>query len=152
VNEPRCLVDSNILIRWVQPSDPDYSVVEAALDALARRNVVLGYTSQNLGEFWNACTRPLVRNGYGLLPEEADRRAHFFETRLRLFPDNVLVHEAWRRLLVSHGISGVQVHDARLVAAMHVHGVKQILTFNAKDFARFSDVEALLPKDVSEDS
>jgi hypothetical protein len=44
VNEPRCLVDSNILIRWVQPSDPDYSVVETALDALARRNVVLGYT------------------------------------------------------------------------------------------------------------
>jgi hypothetical protein len=26
-----CLIDSNILIRWVQPSDPDYPVVECAL-------------------------------------------------------------------------------------------------------------------------
>lgn len=73
MNETLCLVDSNILIRWVQPSDPDYSTVEAALGALARRNAVLCYTSQNLAEFWNACTRPLARNGYGLSPEEADR-------------------------------------------------------------------------------
>ncbi len=51
-------------------------------------------------------------------------------------------------LLVAHGVSGVQVHDARLVAAMHVHGVGRILTFNAKDIARFTDVEALLPRDV----
>jgi len=26
------LVDSNILIRWVQPADPDYPTVEAALN------------------------------------------------------------------------------------------------------------------------
>ena len=31
---------------------------------------------------------------------------------------------------------------------MHVHGIKHILTFTAKDFARFTDVEAWLPKDV----
>jgi predicted nucleic acid-binding protein len=148
MNEALCLVDSNILIRWVQPSDPDYPVVEAALDVLARKNVILCYTSQNLAEFWNACTRPAIRNGYGLSPDEADRRAHFFEARLRLLPDNLLVHEEWRRLLVAYHVSGVQVHDTRLVAAMHVHGVKQILTFNTTDFARFTDTEALLPKDV----
>jgi hypothetical protein len=31
---------------------------------------------------------------------------------------------------------GVQVHDARLVAAMKVHGVTRILTINIRDFSR----------------
>jgi predicted nucleic acid-binding protein len=43
----------------------------------------------------------------------------------------------------------VQVHDARLVAAMRVHGVKRILTFNDKDFARYTDIEAEHPRSVS---
>jgi predicted nucleic acid-binding protein len=152
MNETLCLVDSNILIRWVQPSDPDYPVVEAALDTLAKQDVTLCYTSQNLAEFWNACTRPTIRNGYRLSTEETDRRAQLFEARLRLLPDSLLVHEEWRRMLVAYRVSGVQVHDTRLAAAMYVHGVKQILTFNTRDFTRFMGIEALLPKVGTDDS
>ena len=47
-----CLIDSNILIRWVQPNDADYAVVENALGVLAKQETILCYTSQNLGEFW----------------------------------------------------------------------------------------------------
>jgi hypothetical protein len=72
-----------------------------------------------------------------------------FEARLQLLPDSRLVHDEWRRLVVAYGVSGVQVYDARLVAAMHVHGVKQLLTLNVSDFVRFTSVEALLPKDVT---
>jgi len=89
------------------------------------------------------------RNGYGLSPQETDRLAKFFEEKLRLLPDSLTVHEEWRKLLVTHGVSGVQVHDARLVAAMRVHGVKRILTFNDKDFARYPDIEAVHPRSVS---
>src|SRR5271154_3218570 len=106
------LVDSNILLRWVQPDHNDYGLVVDAIDAVLRQNEVLCYTSQNLGEFWNACTRPLDRNGYGLSPQEADRRARFFEEKLRFLPDSLAVHEEWRNLLVARGVSGVQVHDA----------------------------------------
>jgi hypothetical protein len=35
----------------------------------------------------------------------------------------------------SLGIIGKQVHDARLVAVCHVHGVKNLLTFNTTHFA-----------------
>jgi predicted nucleic acid-binding protein len=75
--------------------------------------------------------------------------AKFFEEKLRLLPDSLAVHEEWQRLLVTHGVSGVQVHDARLVAAMRVHGVKRILTFNDKDFARYKEIEALHHRSVS---
>ncbi|MFZ0035778.1 MAG: hypothetical protein WAK91_00030, partial [Candidatus Acidiferrales bacterium] len=78
-----------------------------------------------------------------------DKRAKLFEERLRLLPDNLAVHAEWRNLLVTHGVSGVQVHDARLAATMRVYGVKRILTFNHGDFARYMDIEAIDPRDVA---
>ena len=139
------LVDSNVLLRWVKPDDHDYPVVASAIETVLQSGGTLCYTTQNVGEFWNTCTRPVDRNGYGLSPEETDRRARYFEDRLRLLPDSLAVHHEWRRLLVAQRVFGVQVHDARLVAAMRVHGVSRILTFNEKDFARYSDIEAIHP-------
>lgn len=143
------LVDTNVLIRSVQPLDPAYMLITTALSQLAHSRAALYYTSQNIGEFWNALTRPISRNGFGLTPEEANRKAEQVEAQLQLLPDSIQVHREWRQMLVDYGISGVQVHDARLVAAMRVHGVKRILTFNAKDFRRFLDIEAVLPQDVA---
>jgi len=60
------LVDSNVLLRWVKPDHSDYLAIASATDAILRRDGVLCYTSQNVAEFWNACTRPVDRNGYGL--------------------------------------------------------------------------------------
>jgi predicted nucleic acid-binding protein len=142
------LVDSNVLLRWVKPDHSDYAPIVIAIDAILRHDGVLCYTSQNVAEFWNACTRPADRNGYGLSPLETDRRAKFFEGKLSLLPDGLAVHEEWRKLLVAYGVSGVQVRDARLVAAMHIHGVKRILTFNNKDFTRYTDIEAMHPRGV----
>lgn len=146
----RVLIDSNILLRWVEPDQPDQVIVATALERLQLAGADLCYTSQNLGEFWNTLTRPANRNGYGLTPAQADRRARSIESRIILLLDTPDVHVEWRKLLVTHGISGVQVHDARLVAAMHVHGVKRILTFNTRDFARFTDIDAVHPSDLSE--
>ena len=87
------LVDSNVLLRWVKPDDRDYPLVVSAIDATLQRGAVFCYTSQNVAEFWNTCTRPLDRNGYGLSPQEADRRARFFEDKLRLLPDSLAVHQ-----------------------------------------------------------
>lgn len=147
--ESLCLVDSNVLIRWVQPGNIDFFTVTAAIDILIAHGVELCYTSQNLGEFWNVSTRPPLKNGFGLSPEEADRRANSFEMRLRLLPDDALVHKEWRKLLLEYRVSGVQVHDTRLVAAMNVYGVNQLLTYNTKDFRRFTGIAVLHPAHVA---
>ncbi len=139
------LVDTNILLRWTQPSDPTFATASNAVEKLEQSGDLPCYVSQNLGEFWNVLTRPANRNGYGRMPEDADRLAQVIEGKFRFLPDSLAVHQEWRRLLRDYRVSGVQVHDARLVAAMHVHGVRQILTFNARDFDRYKDVEAIHP-------
>jgi predicted nucleic acid-binding protein len=139
------LADTNVLLRWVQPQDPDHQIVRQAIQRLEDTSAIICYTSQNIGEFWNVLTRPAGRNGYGFTPHQADSRVRVLETRFRLLPDSLAVHEEWRALLVSHSVSGAQVHDARLAAAMQVHGVKWILTFNTRDFARFTGIQAVHP-------
>jgi hypothetical protein len=62
------LIDTNILLRWVKPDRNDYPTIVSAMEFILQGGGVLCYTSQNLGEFWNACTRPVDRNGYGLSP------------------------------------------------------------------------------------
>jgi predicted nucleic acid-binding protein len=142
------LLDSNILIRWIQPRDPAFASIETSIQMLVSSGAVLCYTSQNIGEFWNVLTRPVDRNGYGLIPVEADERTKMVEETFKLLTDIPVIHEEWRRILVKYRISGVQVHDARLAAAMLVHGVRRVLTLNKTDFSRFDFIETVLPQDL----
>src|ERR1035441_528771 len=93
MKENSWLLDTNILIRWVQHDDPEAPTVEAALDRLMLSEADLCYTSQNLGEFWNTMTRPANRNGYELSTEEADIRAKDVEAWFDLLPDSLAVHK-----------------------------------------------------------
>lgn len=145
------LCDTNILLRLAEPSDPDYPVVREAVDSLVSRSEELCFTSQNLVEFWNVSTRVVTRNGFGLSIPDTDRRAKIIESEFRFLPDNWQVHQNWRRLVVTYGVPGAKVHDARLVAAMLVHGVTQILTLNDRDFARYTGVSAVHPRSVRAD-
>ncbi len=143
------LIDTNILLRFVEPNDPEYGLVRKAVRALTEKGETLCYATQNLVEFWNVCTRPQLKNGFGLTPAEADARATLIESRFRLLPDNERVHREWRRLVVAHSVTGVQVHDARLVAAMLAHGVSHLLTLNDRDFARYPGISVLHPRDLA---
>ena len=147
-NADACLLDSNILFRMGKRNDPHHQLIGSALHAIVGRGVPLCFTSQTLGEFWNASTRPLDKNGFGLSLTETDRLARVIERDFDFLPDGQAVHDRWRRLLVEHEVKGVQVHDARLAASMYVHGIPQLLTINVRDFARFRGLSVLHPADV----
>ncbi len=110
----------------------------------------LQVTSQNCVEFWNVATRPLQKNGFGLTPPETEQLLQLVEHLFPLLPDSSAVYKEWRRLVVVFGISGVQVHDARLVASMKVNGISHILTLNRGDFKRYTSerITAVAPEDV----
>jgi predicted nucleic acid-binding protein len=103
---------------------------------------------QNVMEFWNACTRPATSNGLGLSLAETERQVARLEAVLTLLPDTPAIHVEWRRLVIRHGVSGVKVFDARLVAAMRVYEVESILTFNVDDFKRYPWIRAVLPQEI----
>lgn len=142
------LLDTNILLRLSKRSDPRHGLVKAALDALTDRGADICCTPQNVSEFWNVCTRPSDRNGFGLSISEADEALQAIERTVTVLPDNEQIYRVWRALVVRHRVSGVQVHDARLAAAMQVHGISHILTLNQPDFMRYSSISVVHPQDV----
>ena len=70
------------------------------------------------------------------------------EQILVLIRDTPAVYDEWRRLVAVRSTSGKTSHDARLVAAMNVHGVTHVLTFNVDDFKRYSTITVLAPGTV----
>jgi predicted nucleic acid-binding protein len=143
-----CLVDTNILLRIARRSDPQHKLIDAALTKLALEGTTLHYTHQNIAELWNAMTRPITRNGFGLTAAEAEREVRVIEAGMSLLPDNEAIYREWRRIVVQHAVSGVQVYDARLAAATVVHGISHILTLNVTDFSRYSGLTAVHPNSV----
>ncbi|MGG6266525.1 type II toxin-antitoxin system VapC family toxin [Leptolyngbya sp. AN03gr2] len=132
------LLDTNILLRFTDRTDPLHSLVRSAIRKLRQDGHTLRVCSQNCVEFWNVATRPAARNGFGVTPAEAARLLQLIERLFPVLSDSSDVYHEWCRLAIAFGVSGVQVHDARLVAAMKVHSISQILTLNARDFRRYS--------------
>jgi predicted nucleic acid-binding protein len=143
-----CLVDTNILLRISRRFDPQYELIDVALATLASEGTILCFTHQNIAELWNAMTRPIARNGFGLTSEEAGIEVRAIEGGMRLLADSEAVYREWRAIIEQHAVSGAQVHDARLVAAMRVHRVNHLITFNVGDFRRYREIVAVHPRDV----
>jgi len=144
----RYAVDTNVLLRLSHKEHPQHELIATALRRLVARQVELCFTPQNLGEYWNVSTRPRERNGLGLSIEETEAHVASIERRMTLLQEDSRVYVAWRRLLVSQKVRGVQVHDAHVAAVLEVHDVFHLLTFNGPDFKRFTKVSAVHPRDV----
>jgi predicted nucleic acid-binding protein len=145
---PGYLIDTNVLLRLSRQDDPQHQLVKAVLRRLDEQDDELYFALQNIAEFWNVCTRPSERNGYGLSISETKRCVDEIERTMIFLPDNEEVYSIWRRLVVAHQVRGVHVHDARLVAIMQTYGLTHILTLNQTDFLRYENVQAIHPSHV----
>ena len=107
------------------------------------------HVPQNLYEFWVVATRPVENNGLALTPSQADRITSRIAKVCLLLRDPSELYDEWRRIVLANHVSGKIAHDARLVAAMRLHSIQQILTFNIQDFARYPGIQAIHPLDVA---
>jgi predicted nucleic acid-binding protein len=142
------LLDTNILTRSAQPS---HSMHQEALDAvgvLKARGEDLCIVPQNLIEFWAVATRPLSANGLEMTTAMAQAELTRIKDFFRFLPDTPTIYDEWEKLVARHAVSGKNAYDARIVAAMKVHGIKQLLTFNGADFKRYPEITAVSPADV----
>jgi len=138
------LVDTNVLLRRTQPGRGSHAVAVESVARLLGTGEPVHFTLQNISEFWNVVTRPVANNGLGFTVAVAAAEVAKIEQVLTLLPDVPAIYGEWKRLVTQHGVLGSKVHDARLVAAMNVHGVRRILTFNGDDFIRYQ-IEVLNP-------
>jgi len=94
-------------------------------------------------------TRSVAQNGLGLSITEAASELMRLKSMFVLLPDTPAIYPIWERLVIQYQVSGKPAHDARLVAAMQVHGLTAILTFDKSGFSRFAGIEVVHPVDVA---
>ena len=142
-------LDTNILLRTLVTNDPNYQITMSAIASLKRGKEQLFIAPQNLIELWNVATRPADKNGLGLDPDEAQVEVARLKELFVLLPDREQIYPEWERLVKTYEVKGAKVHDTRLVAFMLVHRLSHILTFNVKDFRRFSpEITPVSPTDI----
>jgi predicted nucleic acid-binding protein len=139
------LVDTNVILRLLNRNDPQHRPAREAIARLTKAGDRICVASQNLVELWAVCTRPIGNNGLGLTPAQADRVISRVESLVFRLPDSDEIYSEWRRLVVAQDVSGKKTHDTRLVAAMIVHRITQVLTFNVDDFGRYPDIQVIHP-------
>jgi predicted nucleic acid-binding protein len=142
------LVDTNLLLRLADPSAAHHPLAVDALTTLRAQGVILYLTPQCIIEFWGVATRPVNVNGLAMTPAAADAELRRLEHFFAVLPDTPQIFEQWRRLALAIGVSGRQVHDARLAAVMLAHGVTHILRFNPGDFTRYPGITVVHPREV----
>lgn len=129
-----------------------YDDVARSVSILATRRDELHVVAQNLIEFWAVATRPIIDNGLGLTVAQAEQELTKLKALFTILPDTADILSEWERLVIKHQVLGKQAHDARLVAAMSVHNLTNLLTFNDGDFKRFTEIIVVNPHDVLTES
>lgn len=135
------LLDTNILLRIAQPGHAVHFEARQCVRALLRRKERIVLIPQVMFEFWVVATRPIDKNGLGLSIENVKRKLEGAGSVFDLIPDTEPIFREWLRIVAAYQVSGVKAHDARSVAAMNVHGVRDLVTFNMGDFKRYEGAE-----------
>jgi predicted nucleic acid-binding protein len=143
------LVDTNILLRSVEPGHAQRALAVGAVYRLLAENTPVYFALQNIAEFWNVATRAIENNGLSLSVSYTLGVVEKIEDLLTLLPDTPAVYAEWKRIIVEHRVSGVKVHDARLIATTVTHGVSRLLTFDVDDFRRYIGIEVMNPGTVA---
>jgi predicted nucleic acid-binding protein len=139
-------VDTNVLLRIFKRADPECSTIRKAFLNLRQDGHSLMISPQNMAEFWCVATRPATaRGGFGLTIEQTDKQTRILEKFFHIVPEERQTYSIWRDLVKTHSVSGVRVHDARLVAWMMTHSIDDIITLNGSDFVRYPGMKAHLP-------
>jgi predicted nucleic acid-binding protein len=140
--------DTNILLRSAEPAHPTHQQAVNSVKTLLANGDRVCLISQNLIEFWNVATRPIDKNGFGWTPAKTDSEISRLESLLTVLPDSQAIYREWRKVVLDNSVLGKQVHDARIVAAMNVHQITKLLTFNTKDFKRYKGIALLDPNTI----
>ena len=143
------LIDTSTLLRTLQASHPQRETARVAIKALIARGRELHIVPQNLVELWVVATRPLSQNGLGLSTPEAAAELARLKSMFLLLADTPAIYPVWESLVIQYRVFGKPAHDARLVAAMRVHGLTTILTFDRTGFSRYAGIEVLHPADAA---
>jgi predicted nucleic acid-binding protein len=142
------LLDTNIILRFSNPSDTQHALATKAVAALLMQGDECYLTAQVLIELWVVATRPANVNGLGWSIEQTRNIIDQLLDRFPVADETTQIFPNWLTLVTDHQIKGKRTHDARIVAVMLASGISHILTLNPNDFAGIPDIAIVHPQEI----
>jgi predicted nucleic acid-binding protein len=150
--ESKLFIDTNIL---VYASLEDFEPIKYINSIEILRQLVesqhpVFISTQIIREFLSVSTnKKFLKNPLPI--KEANQKVKEFRENFEILNIEIETIERLMKIAEKHQISGKNIHDATITATMLENGIKNILTYNKKDFEIYKEItvhspEELLPK------
>lgn len=144
------LVDTSVLVRPSDYSNPIRRVCEQAILLSIEQGYALFLCAQVLIEYWAVSTRPTETNGLGRSVQVTYEDCIDHLLLMPLLDEPSDMAQRWLELVRRYQVKGKEVHDARLVVFALAHNIPYILTLSPVDFSRYQEVTAITPAKLIE--
>lgn len=142
------LLDTNIILRFTNPSDVQNQLVTEAVATLLSQGNDCYLAPQVLIEMWVVATRPTDVNGLGWSSKYTRKIIDELLERFPVAEEVPQIFPNWLTLVTDNDIKGKRTHDARIIAFMRATKISHILTLNPDDFTGVSDITIVHPRDT----
>lgn len=142
------LLDTNIILRFSNPSDGQHELVTNAVAALLARGDECYLASQVLIEMWVVATRPTDVNGLGWSTTYTRNVIDQLMQRFPIAEEGSQLLATWLDIVSTNMISGKRTHDARIAALMKTAAISHILTLNPSDFSNIPGITVAHPQNI----
>ena len=131
-------LDTNVLVYARIDTAPGHEAARRRMREARRNSEALCVSRQVLRGYLATVTRGQAWTEPTAIAVALDDITRI-ERQFRILEDGPRVTETLKALCGEIRVGGKQIHDANIAATMIAHGERRILTFNARDFRRYSE-------------
>lgn len=142
------LLDTNIILRFTNPSDGQHELVTDAVAAILEQGDECYLAPQVLIEMWVVATRPPDVNGLGWSTTYTRNVIDQLMQRFPIAEEVPQLFLTWLDFVSALKILGKRTHDARIAAMMKTSAISHILTLNPGDFSNIPDINVVHPQEI----
>lgn len=134
-------LDTNVLVYAFFDDSPFHEPASTLVSGLAESPAAWAIPWPCIHEFYAVVTNPKIFPDPELPAHaRAQLDAWMRSPSLQLLAETNQHWSTLERLLMSSRVAGPAVHDARIAALCHTHGVSELVTLD-RDFSRFSELK-----------
>lgn len=140
------LFDSNILVYSQNRKDPRCQICLEWLTKTELKQIRGVISLQNINEFTSATLSTQEINKKRIDYAEIAQTNKNFASVFEIIYPSEITFKIFNELLTKYSTNKRKAYDMFLVATMLSNGVRQILTYNTKDFAEFKEIKVISPE------
>ncbi len=135
-------VDTNALIyqTFEDFDEEKHESASRALEYLSDNNYTIYISSQVLREFFAIATNGKFFEKPLNIPEAVAKMKEFEDNFTVLYDTDSSLSKL-RALVLEYSIKKKDIHDANIVSTMITNGIKEIFSFNRKDFVNYKEIK-----------